>query len=180
MRTVSFRSVWMWHDRWDCTPHCHLHLLCSSMLLEVSFLGTRFFLPLGGRLLTCQRPTGYQSAQGECEEHNATQSDTTRLNTTQRNTVQQNPAWNNRTTFKTRLHKPAKIANMKQHIITWKSTKEISVKHIRAESEQTCSHYWKWWKQRLVSNAVHLLFPHKVTFSGSEFKSKHTSVWHLR
>lgn len=94
---------------------------------------------------------------------------------------------------------------VKQHKMTWHSKtphsttqfkrikpKTIEDKHETTQTKTTCQHTHRGWvqtdpqslltagKQQLMSNAVYLLFSNKVPFSGTELKSEHTSVWHLK
>lgn len=88
----------------------HLTPTLSCMSLEVPFLGTKSSLTLGGKLLTCEGPAGYQGAHAGrvWETHsNSNQNDVRRRNTAQRQRSARQP------------YHESKERHMKQHNSTW-------------------------------------------------------------
>lgn len=157
--------------RCDRTPRCHLHLLCHCMLLEVPFIRRKVLLTSGWEAVdlsaSCWLSEHTRTVWGT--GHNITQNDMTHYDATQPNTVRHNLAWNN---GKTTQHKPTKKQATWNNVEVDKRSTNISKTH------QACSHYWKWWKAQLVSKAVYLLFPHKVTFSGGSRADTHQcGIW---
>lgn len=104
--------------RCDRTSHCHLHLLCRCTVCyhRPPFKGTPCFLPLGGRLLTCQHPAGYRSTRGEREGGTSTKRKMTWHRATRNaSTVQHKLARNDGT-------QTMQNSQRETHAITWKNT----------------------------------------------------------
>ncbi len=158
--------------RCDRTPRCHLHLLFHCMLLEVPFLGVRFFLPLGGRLLTCQHPAGYQSTQGECEEHSTTQNDMTWHSMTPRGAAQFNTIKHETIKKQHNTDRQKQWNNVTQHGSRQKGA-PASTKHTRP-AVVTESGRSRNWCQKLFTRYSHI----KWHFQGGSRADTHQcGIW---